>query len=362
MASPWSLQDLGPHISSPVHSMSPPNTNAYAAFTSMTGLPQLQDTSNWLSLMSSEGPEQAHNLDAFSQNQSLSLSPYQAPIPSRHAPATSNLDTPINPNTLSSSGASSLFLDHSYKQSRPDSIASCRQDSPKSAKTTCTSSHQSCLSSALEILQALHIPPTTCLCSIDDNDTLANNRQPRRTDSVLATNRTALRGLSGILQCSCVSSSQLQLVIVVICDKLIAWYRAVMRSFPDRRRDTCSDRLQHASDPTEASHESTSSPNERVLYQRFALGNCSFNDSLESKILTQVISSELQQLETVVVNIAARIREEDGCELDQPPDERRKHRTSAIDAPGLSSSVCDRLTTHLLEELEGIKIEIARAN
>lgn len=98
-------------------------------------------------------------------------------------------------------------------------------------------------------------------------------------------------------------------------------------------------------------------PPERVLHQRFAVGSCSFDKGLESRMLAQVVSAELQQLESVVLDFNRRLREEGGWGVECTPQQQRGVR---VEATGLSGSVRMRLTAHLLKKVEELKAEVSR--
>lgn len=212
----------------------------------------------------------------------------------------------------------------------------------------CSESGQSCMSSALRILHTLHIPSAACLWSIDEATRSSASRQPRKMDFVLSTNRLTIQQVAELLKCSCVSSTQVQLVLAVICGKLIAWYRAVIRDIPNH----------------DSIHSSSSAagdvPNERVVHQPFSVGNHLFDTNLECKIRAQVVSSELQQLERVVSELSARIWEEE--DVQRNPGTlgtagRNDQSLSAIDP----ATVPSRLTSFLHKQLQGAKAVVVRS-
>lgn len=168
-------------------------------------------------------------------------------------------------------------------------------DSASSSESTRT-----CMSSALKILQTLHIPPRTCLWACDKNS-IANSRQPRMIDSVLAANKEIVGLVSDMLKCTCSSSSQMQLILTVICGKVMAWYRAMMR--------TDSNAGDPPTIPSQADMDTHEEDQiERILHQPITVGCYSFGGTLENKIRTQVVFSELQHLETLVETLSSRIQ------------------------------------------------------
>ncbi|KAL8685306.1 MAG: hypothetical protein Q9224_005868 [Gallowayella concinna] len=277
-----------------------------------------------------------------------SQSPYTGTHASTSASTASNLDNYAAIDANSFTGARSVPPKRSGSTTQLGMVSCCSQNDPKEKKATCTSISQNCLSSALEMLQTLHVPPTICLSTANEVELSTEKRHPRPTDSVLATNRTAVRRLSEILRCSCISSSQLQLVLVITCDKLLAWYRAVLHSFPGRCQDASSNA---GTDENDAS--------ERVLYQGFAVGECSFGADLESKICAQVIASELQQLETLVLNLTDWLQEQDSSGAHAVSGSDGRQSTLTIDAPGLSSTTRNCLRAHIHKKVQEVKAEIA---
>ena len=208
------------------------------------------------------------------------------------------------------------------------------QDTLKGIES-CSHDIRTCMISALKILQALHIPPPACLSTCDENS-MPSPRQPRMIDSVLSTNRDAVRLVSDMLKCTCSLSSQVQLVLTIICGKLIAWYRAITQSDYDRCDNSSvlqsfvNNNMIYEAQP------------ERVLHQPITVGEFSFDVDLESKIRAQVVFSELHYLETLVATLsrlrriqeakcgnlctAAAARSESALDVDSgppPPDETR---------------------------------------
>ncbi|KAI4100429.1 MAG: hypothetical protein LQ339_005490 [Xanthoria mediterranea] len=289
-----------------------------------------------------ESSPEAVDFAPFWHNQNPSM------VPPRASAHVNSMDYQNSPTIPPASGGHRTIpgtpdSNHQQQPTNPN----IQQPPPIVAPSHCQNTPQNCLSTALEILHALHIPPSGCLSSLESTSTpSANNRNPRKTDAALATNRTAIQRISQICECSCVSSSQLELLLVIICDKLIAWYRAVLHSLPR--------------DPSAMDEDASSlagEPPERVLHQRFAVGSCSFDKGLESRMLAQVVSAELQQLESVVLDFNRRLREEGGWGVECTPQQQRGVR---VEATGLSGSVRMRLTAHLLKKVEELKAEVSR--
>lgn len=163
----------------------------------------------------------------------------------------------------------------------------------------CSPTSRTCMKSALKILQALHIPPRTCLWACD-RMSIPCPHQPRLIDAVLSTNKDIVKSVSNMLKCTCSLSSQVQLILTIICGKVMAWYRAIIRN------DNASDNLSLL--PSTASKITNEDDYiERILHQPITLGRYSFDSTLESKIRAQVVFSELQHLETMIETLSGRI-------------------------------------------------------
>ena len=181
---------------------------------------------------------------------------------------------------------SAAAMDHIDNQAR-----CCEEVAP------CPNDIEGCMSSALRLLQALHTPPPMCLSASDEG------REPkcietRTTGAVLSTIREAVQVISDILKCPCSSSSQLQLVIVVLCGRLTAWYRATMRY------DDKSFHNPFGGVKTDAHHEDLA---EHVLHQPITIGEYAFKGEIERSVRAQVVLSELQRLRAVAEGISKRV-------------------------------------------------------
>ncbi|KAI4178784.1 MAG: hypothetical protein L6R41_008207 [Letrouitia leprolyta] len=186
----------------------------------------------------------------------------------------------------------------------------CRNLLDMGTKTPCSDTCQSCLSSALGVLRTLHVPPSACISSAGDFSTTSTQRQPRNTGAVFDTNRSAVRQLSEILNCSCISSTPLQLIFITICDKIIAWYRAVWHSFANRCKEPRANKSMQRFACNDTLGTKIGSACERVVHQPFAVGNFSFDENLESKICEQVIVSELEQLQVVIADLSNHLQKD----------------------------------------------------
>ncbi|MCJ1381160.1 hypothetical protein MMC17_004269 [Xylographa soralifera] len=211
-----------------------------------------------------------------------------------------------------------------------------------------------CMTSALEILQTLYVPPATCL-SVYDESFMSIRGQPRLMDSVLSTNREVITRLSGILDCTCSQHSQVQLVLTIICSKLIAWYRAVIRKNHDSENSSCGMASSMTND------NMGTDQTEHVLHQPISMGAFSFGTALESKLRAQVVVNELQHLEAFIETLSRRAQDGifGGCSTRAAAKcgSAVVANTSpmAADKTGLAAALHRHLTTNLLQQLQVTK-------
>lgn len=154
----------------------------------------------------------------------------------------------------------------------------------------CSKHKKSCIVSALKILETLHVAPSSTAVKSLTPVSLP----PRTTEFVLSTNREIIRLILHMLECTCVTSLQLQLVLANICGKLIVWYRAIVPN------------SYGFLDGPIAGSESTA---ERVLHQPVMLGQYTIDATLEHKVRAQVVLSELRHVEALIKAISKRVRQ-----------------------------------------------------
>lgn len=151
---------------------------------------------------------------------------------------------------------------------------------------SCSKHRKSCMISALKILETLHVASSVCP-STGAKSLNSVSLQPRTTEFVLSTNREIIRLILHMLECTCIMSLQLQLVLASICGKLIVWYRAI---------------VPHSYGFLDESHA------ERVLHQPVTLGWYTIDTTLEHKVRAQVVLSELRHVEALIKAISRRVR------------------------------------------------------
>lgn len=215
-----------------------------------------------------------------------------------------------------------------------------------------------CMISALDILQALHVPPTVCLYESDGNS-MPNCRQPRRIDLVLSSNRDTILLVSRMLKCACSMSSQLQLLLTIVCGKLITWYRATLRN--DLNSGGNPSTVRSIANGRTEDEEHT----ERVLCQPITVGDYSLDLTLESKIRAQIVSSELQQVESLVENLVRRFQDANFENLHSASGVRNGSISAAgpslltPDDTGLAKAIHQNLSILLHNQLQITKAEAA---
>jgi Aflatoxin regulatory protein len=242
----------------------------------------------------------------------------------------------------------------------------------------CSHHTRTCMVSALKILQALHLPPSVCL-SAGAETSDSGCLPPRMTDSVLSINGEAVRLVSDMLECNCSLSSQVQLVLIIICGKLTTWYRAMVRNGYDgfdnsaskvRSTDNNNNNHNHNnSSSSGSSNNSNSNSNhedhtERVSHQPITVGGYSFDLPLENKIRAQVVFSELQHVEALIKNLSRRVEETRFGNLCNAAAARSRSGQTAssrlveADETGLVETIHRRVTVFLHEQLQAAKMEI----
>ncbi|MCJ1401238.1 hypothetical protein MMC11_004450 [Xylographa trunciseda] len=213
--------------------------------------------------------------------------------------------------------------------------------------------------SALNMARALHVSPTVCLFSTGIRPTGAENSGARSIDSVLMANREALRQVSSILQNATSMSSQLQLLLTVICGKVAAWYRAIARnSFEPTASVKLYEPMDNPSQRVKASNEELV---ERVLHQPIKFGVYSFDSALETKIRAQVVLNELQHVEKLFAHLSRHVASS-GLGASTPGAVSSKSRSSFGARP--DKGMCPgeaarrRLNEFLCTQLEAVKAEV----
>lgn len=171
---------------------------------------------------------------------------------------------------------------------------------------TCSDENQICTRLILNALQTLCVPPSVCLSVSDDghstrHGTDASNAQTRRMDDTLRTNRRVLETISRVLQCSCSVIPSVQLLLVVACDRVVAWYRAMLR---DDEIRTIHEQVHFASSSS-IDHDQC----ELVLATPITIGDFTVDTAMQVHIRNQLVIDEMRRVQNTVHQFAARVHE-----------------------------------------------------
>ena len=163
----------------------------------------------------------------------------------------------------------------------------------------CTPRKKTCMPSALKSLESLHMPPSMCLST----SACTSTSSPRLIDSVLLTNRRSVQCVSEVLACTCSIEPRVQLILTIICTKLIAWYLSVLRM---NRIDP--DMLSLGEWSSMSMDDGINlDHSDRVINQPITVGKFSLDIELEIKVRAQVVLNELEQVEALIQSFLQRL-------------------------------------------------------
>ncbi|CAI7622344.1 unnamed protein product [Penicillium glandicola] len=292
-------------------------------------------------------------LDTFAAGHPLSFGAIpdldSVPIPRVDSNGFDNHDEP----TLDCSTLPDL---HTPPFAVPDSILTPFQIPPPSfATASCLAQHRSpCIITATQSLRSLHITKSSCVFRRSgDNHDKSGIEPPRMSGSVLKNNKDAGMSVCRMLQCACALRPQNQLILAIICSRLVAWYRAMIRacflngpsSFTGDSRKSAPDE-----DPTLL---------EKVVHQPVTIGDHSVDDqALGLSIQAQVTLGELRHMQRLVETLSTRMRETANAH----PKEMQGFRAEAgFPSAGLPGIAHDQLVGHLLKEIHAAKADLMGA-
>lgn len=171
---------------------------------------------------------------------------------------------------------------------------------------TCSDDDRICTRSLLNALQTLCVPPSVGLSVNDDgysaqSGTSAVNAQTRRIDDALRTNRRVLELVSQILQCPCSAIPSVQLLLVIACDRIVAWYRAMLRDDGS---------MMYEQMPFSSTSNIEYDACELVLAMPVTVGDFTVDTSMQMRIRDQLVIEEMRSFEIVIHQFAARLQEQ----------------------------------------------------
>ncbi|KAJ5758166.1 uncharacterized protein N7511_006860 [Penicillium nucicola] len=215
--------------------------------------------------------------------------------------------------------------------------------------TTCsglTKNGPLCIITATQCLRSLHIPLANCISHQNGPNTQDRPKSPRMSGAVLKCNKEAGMAVCSMLQCGCSLRPQNQLLLAIICSRLISWYRAMIR--------TCY--LGHSSQPRVDGAENDFVSPEKVVHQLVTIGDHSVDDqALGRTIQAQVTLGELRHMQRLVETLSLRILETANA---QPTRSLDFAADAQVQLAGLPGPAHDRMVGHLLEEVHAAKADL----
>ncbi|KAL7961202.1 hypothetical protein V8C34DRAFT_319970 [Trichoderma compactum] len=154
----------------------------------------------------------------------------------------------------------------------------------------CQNQQGLCINLATGLLKSMHSSSPSCLLGVGSHD--GKPQVSRAVDDVLSANYEALQSMRGLLRCPCYyTSPQLQLLVTIVCAEAIAWYWRIIDTYSHYRSTNMDCGIL---------------PTERVEMSRrsFFIGDQCLESHLEAKLISQVVSSRLQELEDLIGDIS----------------------------------------------------------
>ncbi|KAI1195491.1 hypothetical protein F5X97DRAFT_307840 [Nemania serpens] len=154
---------------------------------------------------------------------------------------------------------------------------------------SCQNPRGHCISLATGLLKSMHATSPACLLGTANQDHQLKV-PPRPVDVVLSMNQGALQVMRDLRACSCYETPQLQLLITAICAEAIAWYRRIIYAYSQG----------HGS-----SIDGDNPYTNRVETRRqsFSIGEHCLEGRLETQLISQVLSSRLQELDNFIGDV-----------------------------------------------------------
>lgn len=115
-------------------------------------------------------------------------------------------------------------------------------------------------------------------------------------DDVLTTNRGVIDLVERVLRCSCSTTPSVQLLIITVCDRLIAWYQAMLRE-------------ENQQPPYTHETGTQDEQSEHVLPQPITMGDFSVDPAMQLQIREQLVMGELHRVKEAIQLFAARLQQ-----------------------------------------------------
>jgi hypothetical protein len=182
-----------------------------------------------------------------------------------------------------------LLTDLDPQMTAPSKAIRCEPDVTFAEAQTCQNPQGLCASLATGLLNSMH--PSSPSCLLDTGDADAQPQPPVAVDNILSSNQRALQSLRGFLGCPCYTNPQLQLLITAICAETINWYWRIVHTY-SRHSTTNVDNGLLLTDRVETRRRS------------FSVGDHSLESHLETTLISQVLSSRLQELDDFIEQLS----------------------------------------------------------
>lgn len=174
-----------------------------------------------------------------------------------------------------------------------NSISSVPETSYSPEDRLCQNPQGCCISLATGVLSSMHAGSSSCVLSMSGQGGGGQPQLSRAADDILSMNQSALGAVRSILKCSCYGSSQLLLVVTVICSEITTWYWHIVDIYNHRRHST-------------ADRAVLPSSVGQVETQRrdFFIGNYRLGKDVEAALIRQVLLGMLRELQVVIGDMA----------------------------------------------------------
>lgn len=238
----------------------------------------------------------------------------------------------------------------------PDStLPPVQTPSPPTTAASCLAQHGTpCIMTATQSLRSLHVPQTSCVSrrSGGSHDR-SKPEPPRMSGSVLKSNKDAGMSVCRMLQCGCALRPQNQLILAIICSRLVSWYRAMIRAcFVNGASSFSGHSMKIA--PSQAG-----SALEKVVHQPVTIGDHSVDDqALGLTIQAQVTLGELRHMQRLVETLSDRMRE---TASSYPKGMQGFGAEVGFPSAALPDITHDWLVAHLLNEVHAAKADLMTA-
>ncbi|KAF2420223.1 hypothetical protein EJ08DRAFT_30858 [Tothia fuscella] len=191
-------------------------------------------------------------------------------------------------------------LEHLLQKSYASSISPMeRVSTRRSCNRESLCGGNGCLNSALRILRTLHLPSASCV------QVSRHKQQPRAIDNLFNMGRSAIHTWLEIVNCSCIGAPDTHLLLFVIAKKLVAWYRAILRSqYSHGEQSAAAQSNMYADMLTSDSEEPLA---RHIATTPVTVGCYALDISLARQVYAQIVLDELAQLETAVERLISNL-------------------------------------------------------